>query len=128
MAGRARHDIQFWVEHANKHRGSGLPLREYCRREGIKVHQFTYWRQRAAETAVHSESAELRPVTSNEAAGASRLDGAQTIVIQISDRTSIHVPGHMLESLEAVLKIVQRQSDQAASPDVGAFRSVAVRS
>ncbi len=51
MAGRARHDVKFWAGHFTKQQTSGLTLREYCRREGIEVHQFYYWRKRAMAIA-----------------------------------------------------------------------------
>jgi transposase-like protein len=130
MAGRARHDVQFWAEHFTKQQASGLTLCEYCRREGIEVHQFYYWRKRAmnAASAVPLEKVERQSISGSEAASVSRLDGQQTIVIQMHDRTSIHVPSHMLETLESVLKMVQRLSDQGVPSAIGAFRSVAVRS
>jgi hypothetical protein len=130
MAGRTRHGVRFWAEHFKRQQASGLKLREYCRRESIEVHQFYYWRKRAmaAAPAVEQETAERHPIIGSQTSSTSQLDGQQTIVIRMSDRTSIHVPGHMLETLEAVLKMVQRLSDQDTDSAIGAFRPVVVRS
>ncbi len=127
MAGRARHDVKFWAGHFTKQQTSGLTLREYCRREGIEVHQFYYWRKRAMAIAAAQPLAARQSIVVSPAS--SNLPSDQSpelsVVIKLNDLTSIHVPGHMLEALETVLRTIQRLSDQAAP---SAFRSVTVRS
>lgn len=135
MAGRARHDVGFWADHISRHQSSGLTLIEYCRRERINIHQFYYWRKRAMSAVTSTQVAAPAPssgvsreLTGVQSASATPLENRHTVVVQVNDRTSIHVPVHMLETLEAVLKMVQRLNDQVASVDIGAFRSVVVRS
>ena len=37
---------QFWYEHVVSWRQSGLTQSGYCRREGLKLHQWHYWRKK----------------------------------------------------------------------------------
>jgi len=39
---------QFWKEHIEQHRQSKLTRSEYCRQNGLKLHQFIYWKKRFA--------------------------------------------------------------------------------
>lgn len=49
---------QFWREHVSRWRQSGLSQSGYCRREGLKLHQLTYWRKKVdrSESEVTSGS------------------------------------------------------------------------
>jgi hypothetical protein len=128
MTRRAIHDERYWAGHLAKHPASGLSLREYCRREGIEVHQFYYWRKRTAAstikrqpTVVGQKSAPINSVSKNEHEG-------KSVVIQINDRTSISIPAQMLYTIEAVLGMAQRfyEQDRTANPS-SSFRSVIVQ-
>ena len=37
---------EYWREHDHGQRQSGLSVRSYCQREGVKVYTFNYWRQK----------------------------------------------------------------------------------
>ena len=128
MTRRSIHDERYWADHLAKYPASGLTLREYCRRQSIEVHQFYYWRKRLMASAGERQPAVAgRPAVSTNAANKNELDG-EIIVIRLNDRTSVSVPAHMFDTIEAVLRMTQRLGDQANSGSaVGGFRSVTVR-
>jgi hypothetical protein len=128
MTRRAIHDERYWADHLAKHPASGLTLREYCRREGIEVHQFYYWRKRTAGSTIERQPAAVeRRSVSISSPNKNEHDG-KTVVIQMNDRTSVSIPAQMHDTIEAVLRMAQRLGDQesAAKPSSG-FRSVVVR-
>jgi hypothetical protein len=134
MARRAQHDTQFWALQVSQQKASGLSVREYCRRKGIEVHHFYYGRKRvmAGANTLRAQpptSTVGRPSNSGETVpNANQLNVQPMVIIQLSDRTSVHVPVQMLDTIEAVLKMAQRLSAPESTPATGVFRSVIVRS
>jgi hypothetical protein len=41
----------FWAAHLTAWRNSGLSQTRYCEQQGLAIANFTYWRQRLADTA-----------------------------------------------------------------------------
>ena len=41
---------QFWQQHIEEWRGSGISQAAYCRHHDLKPHQFTYWKNRLSES------------------------------------------------------------------------------
>jgi len=149
MARHSQLDMQYWAQHVSLQQASGHSVREYCQGEGIQVHHFYYGRKRVAAARAIPTQATSRQATFggkvNHAGGierpsagtpvkvsnptkANQLDGAQTVVIQMSDQTSVHVPAQMLETIEAVLKMALRVSERESASPTSVFRSVIVRS
>lgn len=128
MARRAIHGERYWADHLAKYPASGLTLREYCRRAGIEVHQFYYWRKRTMASTVERQSAAATGQSGSPSpANKSEQDG-QTVVIQMNERTTVSVPAHMLDTIEAILRMAQRLGDQSSSANSpSGFRSVIVR-
>jgi hypothetical protein len=53
--------LDFWKQHLHWWQASGLSQAGYCRKSGIKVHLFRYWRKKIA--AKPSKKRRLVPVT-----------------------------------------------------------------
>jgi hypothetical protein len=45
MARQALHDVEFWADQMTQQKASGLSVSDYCRREGLKLHNFYYNRR-----------------------------------------------------------------------------------
>jgi hypothetical protein len=140
--------VQFLADQLTQRKGSGLSVSEYCRREGMKLHNFHYNRRRVMSSAHgldYSQSTVQRQVTGGQAAGqhavtrqqlADRARGAAgggncaartaVIAIQWNERTWLHVPAERIDTLEAILKLTQRLAGHDGQTN--AFRSVVVRS
>ena len=44
------HKHQIWQSHIERWQQSALSQAAYCREHGLKAHQFTYWKNRLAQT------------------------------------------------------------------------------
>ena len=40
---------EYWREHDQGQRQSGFSVREYCEREGLNFHTFSYWRYKLSQ-------------------------------------------------------------------------------
>jgi hypothetical protein len=148
MARQALHGVEFWADQLTQQKASGLSVSEYCRREGLKLHNFYYNRRRVLASAhglEHRPSTGQRQVTGGQAGGQQAVtrqqlaDGARgtagsgncaaraaVIAIQWNERTWLHVPAERIDTLEAILKLTQRLAGHDGQTN--AFRSVVVRS
>jgi hypothetical protein len=155
MPRQALHGVEFWLDQLTQQKASGLSVSEYCRREGLKLHNFYYGRRRVMASVRgldHSQSPGQRQVTGGRQVPGGQASGQQVvtrqqladgargaatgsgnsaaraavIAIQWNERTWLHVPAERIDTLEAILKLTQRLAGHDGQTN--AFRSVVVRS
>jgi hypothetical protein len=101
--------LQFWSEHNENWRASGLSQRAYCEREAISLAAFGYWRGRVtAGTQAAKRKAKKRPggltLVPVRVAGQS---GAEAVVLRGQAGWELRLPGTVDPSwLAAVLKVL----------------------
>jgi len=101
---------RFWQVHVSAWEGSGMSQAEYCRRKGIDVRRFNYWKRKLLKS--HSTPAGLslipvriRPSSSHVVSGSYGFSPAVRVVL--GSGVTIEVgDGFRSETLEKVVKVL----------------------
>ena len=94
--------LSYWTRHIEKHDECGLDLTEYCRKHGLKLRQFVYWKRRVTAEKVGFVEIEPRQMslvkkTSPDSAG---------VLIKIGGIEIELFPGFVPSVLEDALRII----------------------
>ena len=81
-----------WRKRMRQYEGSGLTIQEFCDREGLVAHQFSWWRSELKRRAAKSEAPNNRPRTrkSNPKTNGKRAKTSATnfVPVQIQPQVS----------------------------------------
>ena len=125
--------VDRWVRTIAVFDSSGLSLAEFCRRQKLSVHQFQYWRrrlERAAGTAsnstvsnkIHSQS--TQPM---QDAGGDLAVNTPVVQIRLAGQATVLVPAHMLETIRAVLEMVNELDRSSQQQSANVFHAIVAR-
>ena len=95
----------FWRQHNLAWERSSLSQREYCRRHGLKLSTFGYWRRRQTQSSQPAAQA-TEFVKISAATGAPRSSGLELV---IGDEVIVRIGNHLdPELLIEVVRAVRR--------------------
>ncbi len=127
--------LELWARRVQQQVTSGLSVSKYCQREKLVVHHFYYWRRKLAGSDNQTASAGSRKQAPPPAAPVVREDRASgdvvvaMVQIQLGSRACVSVPGHMLETIRAVIQTaLSCGSDDQPQSSASAFHPVILRS
>ena len=100
----------FWQVHVSAWEGSGMSQAEYCRRKGLNVRIFNYWKRKLSKNHPSPSGISLIPVRVRTSATPVVLGGygfSPTLRVVLGNRVSIEVSdGFRSETLLRVMKVL----------------------
>ena len=95
---------EYWLEHFEKYRESGLSVQSYCDRERITKSTFDYWKTRFRKEVPESGFVAITP----SAGALSSVRRPEVVKIELRGGTVIRVAD--LSALDTVLRALQSSS------------------
>lgn len=125
--------VEHWIRTLSIFDSSGLSLAEFCRRQKLSVHQFQYWRRRLAatvSTTVNSPASNKThpqsPQSMQDSCG-DLVTNTAVVQIRLDGQASVLVPAHMLETIRAVLEMVNALDRNSQQQSSNVFRPIVAR-
>ena len=101
---------QFWQAHVSAWDGSGMSQAEYCRREGLNVRIFNYWKRKLSKTHAFPSGVSLIPVRVRSFATSAVLGShgfSPSLRVVLNNSISIEVSdGFRPETLLRLMKVL----------------------
>jgi hypothetical protein len=81
--GRVRRSADEWRDLVSRFDGSGLSLREFCRKEKVNLTSLQRWQKRLAEPGKLAEFIDVTPAHDSESPWAVEIELASGIVLRL---------------------------------------------
>lgn len=92
---------QFWYEHVVSWRQSGLTQSSYCRREGLKLHQWHYWRKKLDEV-------DQSPAPSDDFVPVQVIAGSRAACLSVTLPNGVMIEGISRDNVDVVSGLIAR--------------------
>jgi hypothetical protein len=125
--------VEHWVRIVSIFNSSELSLAEFCRRQKLSVHQFQYWRRRLAETVTTTANSPAankthpRSPQSMQDSGRDLVTDTPVVQIRLVGQATVLVPAHMLETIRAVLEMVNALDRSSQQQSSNVFHAIVAR-